>query len=347
MHIRNGRTALGAVLLALVPVLAVSSNVHSQTQSSTKPALTQSAPPNPPQPSLTEQIAKSVAFISVPYGDAAKPDFVSGTCFFVFLPDERLGKGGGFVYLVTNRHVASAEGVPKDQLLAYVSIRANVSQADGTARLVLSRATLAGKFRWYFPDDPTIDLAALPVVPHAGADIKAIPVSFLGTDEVLKSQAITIGDPVFFVGFFFQFPGISRIDPIYRSGTIAMMPSDPIPMHDKPDDAGTPEHLYLADAHAFHGNSGSPLFVTVGGYRNGRMLLAGQPVYLIGVVNGFIQETNNANATGAATFEGAEGHEPNSGILTFVPAQELRNLLYSPDLQHVRDMDAAASQHRP
>lgn len=63
---------------------------------------------------------------------------------------------------------------------------------------------------------------------------------------------------------------------------------------------------------------------------------------MIGVVNGFIPEEADGKVTGAATFDGARGQLPNSGLLTFVPAQELRDLLLSPPLQTLRDTDVAA-----
>ena len=346
MSIRKRKTVPGKILFALILVWGFPRNIQPQSQSNTKPAApqsSQSTKATSPQPSLTDQLAKSAAFITVPYGDAKKPNTVNGTCFFVAVPDERMGKTGGFVYLVTNRHVATAAGAPANQLLPEVYIRVNASQKDGADTTSYNILPLTGKFRWYFPDDATVDLAVLPVVPKAEADIRAIPISLFATDDVLKSRAIGIGDTVFFVGYLFQFAGSSRIAPIYRNGTIAMMPSDPIPMHEQDDDEGIEEHLDLADAHAFHGNSGSPLFVNVGGYRNGTMLLGAPNIYLVGVVNGFIPETDTGKVTGAATFEGARGQLPNSGILTFVPAQELRDLLYSRPLQQVRDNDVAAA----
>jgi len=63
-----------------------------------------------------EQIRKTVAFLMVAVGNdpaalrgvidlAALKGFI-GTCFFVWVPDSRVGEGGGFMYMVTNRHVA-------------------------------------------------------------------------------------------------------------------------------------------------------------------------------------------------------------------------------------------------
>jgi len=293
-----------------------------------------------------EELTKTVGFITVPYKDQSATRFISGTCFFVAVPDERLGKGGSFVYTVTNRHVATAEGVDPKALLPEVFISVNRTKPENGAALVQGALPLKGSVHWYFPSDETVDLAVLPFIPPPGSfDVMSIPISSFVTTDVMKSKQITVGDSVFFIGFFLQFPGTTRVDPIYRQGVIAMMPADPIEMSDGKDQkSAKPEHLYLADAHAFHGNSGSPLFVQIGGLRNGVLLVGGFPYQLIGVVNGFIPERNDVRVSGAATFESS--YEPNSGILTFVPAQELKDLLDSPELQKLRD-DVVASRHKP
>ena len=63
-------------LLALIPVRGIFAQTQPQTPGST----------------AEEQLTKTVGFITVPYKDG----IIGGTCFFVFVPDERLGKGGGF-----------------------------------------------------------------------------------------------------------------------------------------------------------------------------------------------------------------------------------------------------------
>ena len=82
----------------------------------------------------------------------------------------------------------------------------------------------------------------------------------LATEEVVKADGISEGDPVIFTGLFVQMPGLLKLEPIVRQGSIAMMPDEPI---------GTtlnkPGSLYLADIHVFGGNSGSPMFVNLGG----------------------------------------------------------------------------------
>lgn len=238
-----------------------------------------------------------------------------------------------------------AEGADPTTLDSDAYIYVNLSKPQANGAIFKYRIPLKGITRWYFPTDASVDLAVLPFAPPPQLfDFKVIPVSLFATTEVLKKEQIDIGDSVVFIGFFFQFSGTTRVEPIYRQGVIAMMPEDPIKMSDGVDHKfDEMEHLYLADAHAFHGNSGSPLFVQTSGFRNG-VVRSGSDFELMGVVNGFIPEQTNMLVTGASTFESSD--QPNSGILTFVPAQELRDFLYSPELQKLRD-EVVGAQHKP
>lgn len=356
--VREPRHLSFKFLLALALALGAAGGVHAQRQQGAQAAAapkSSQAPPqtkqSSPQPSFSSLAAKTVAFITVPLkvSPGAKPTGVTGTCFFVDIPDDRLGKDRSFVYLVTNRHVAVAEGAPPSTILPLVYVRSNLVQPQNGQAAINITTPLSAVQHWYFPTDPTIDLAVLPVVLNPQTqqtiDMKLVPVSMFATDEVIKSQSVSLGDPVFFLGYFAEFPGLLRADPIYRSGVLAETPVDPIPMRDNPadDSKRTLEHLWLADVHAFLGNSGSPLFISLGGMRNGVVSL-GVSDYLLGVVNGFIPEVGGM-VTGAATFEEAARHDlPNSGVLTLVPAQKLRDLLYDPELQKLRDEAVAAQQ---
>lgn len=112
-----------------------------------------------------------------------------GTCFFVYYPDDRLGKDQGFGYLVTNRHVA-VPGIEDG----------HPYPTDGTTLLRLNRKDsndssegplpLGGQVHWYFPADDAVDLAVLPFAPdQAKFDVETIPVSIFATrDEVEKNN---------------------------------------------------------------------------------------------------------------------------------------------------------------
>jgi hypothetical protein len=64
-----------------------------------------------------QSLRKSVGFLTVKYLKGGVNMQSSGTCFFVFYEDKRLGEKQGFKYLVTNRHMA-VPGVEKGESYA-------------------------------------------------------------------------------------------------------------------------------------------------------------------------------------------------------------------------------------
>jgi hypothetical protein len=156
-----------------------------------------------------------------------------------------------------------------------------------------------------------------------------IPVSAFATQDRVEALGISPGDGVAFAGYLYQWPGDKKIQPIVRQGVLAMMPDETI---------GTtlnkrPGHLYLADVHAFHGNSGSPLFVTTGGIRGNS--ISGTSYYLLGVISGYYPEGETFSVPAAKVLTG-QVHD-NSGITTVVPANEIKSLLDSPAARIMRD----------
>jgi hypothetical protein len=291
------------------------------------------------QPVFTDQLRKAVAFLRVRFTKEGKLWDISGTGFFVFYPDERLGKDLGFTYFVTNRHMAvpgaeEGQSYPVQQFYVRLNLKKQ-SQGAGmpeSAELPLAPASGAP---WILPADPSVDLAAIPVNPQqVSADYMAIPVSLILTQDEIKSQQIAAGDQVLFAGYFYQFPGDRRIQPIVREGILAMMPDESI---------GTtlqkPGSVYLADIHAFHGNSGSPIFVNVGGIRgNG---LAGVSYKLLGVISGYYPESETSFSVPAARVLTGEVYD-NRGIAAVVPGDEVRALLDVPELKQLRDAGVAS-----
>jgi hypothetical protein len=262
---------------------------------------------------------------------------VRGTGFFVSYPEPRLGKDQSFVYLVTNRHVALCwddSGAP--MIVESVSIRLNQRNGTNDESAVDLQLGPGGNLPWFLPTDGSIDLALLPVLPDQNKyDYKIIPSSIFAGRDVLEEQRITEGEPVFFAGFFYQFPGVTRMEPIVRQGIIAMMPHDRIPF------VNAKENLYLADLHVFGGNSGSPAFIDLGGFHEGSVRI-GLEYRLLGVVNGELTEDQNFNLELSTTLTGTQ--RANSGISTIVPADNLKALLEDPRLQALRDGEVARQQ---
>ena len=177
----------------------------------------------------------------------------------------------------------------------------------------------------------------LPLAPdQTRYDYVSIPLSEFATHDVVDKEQVAEGDHVLFTGYFYQFPGLRKFQPIIREGILAMMPDEKMEttLH-------KPGHLYLADVHVFGGNSGSPLLVNLAGLRSGALMM-GTHYELLGVVSGFYHEDSNLNLTVSATLTGRL--EENSGIAMVVPADELKALLDIPALQAARDAQIPAKQ---
>jgi hypothetical protein len=92
-----------------------------------------------------------------------------------------------------------------------------------------------------------------------------------------------------------------------------------------------PGHIYLAEAHAFGGNSGSPMFVDANKFKSS----IGFDYRFLGVVAGEVYETNDLTLQTTGTIKGTLN--ANSDISVVVPAEEVRKILFSQKAQKLRD----------
>lgn len=312
------------VLCALF--VACCPNLGAQVQQQGTPAQT---PAPAPQLPFATQLKKTVGLLTTYVTKDGAQTAFSGTCFFVSYPDDRVGKGQGFVYLVTNRHVASP-GIETGQPYPLIGTTLRLNRKGppgGSDEIVLP---LGPQLNWYLSNDAAVDLAVLPFAPdQTNYDVELIPVSLFETEDEVQKNRITEGDSVLFTGYFYQFPGLKKFQPIVREGVLAMMPDEELDttLHQR-------GRLYLADLHVFGGNSGSPLFVSLGGFRDGA-LIAGGGYKLLGVISGYYHEDSNLELTVATTYQATL--EQNSGIAMVVPIDALKNLLEGRELKALRD----------
>lgn len=309
-----------------------------QTTAPPQQSVASAAATTPPAP---EQIRKTVGFLTVAYRNAGVPGGVIGTCFFVSIPDERLGNGQAFVYLVTNRHVAQPGiDLGSTYQVEATLIRMNLVTPVEGLQSVEIRIPLSDEMHWFFPTDESVDLAVFPIAPDQKKfAYLSIPASNLVNSEQLKSREVGVGDPVSFAGYFSNFPGQIRMEPILREGVIAMLPEEKLDttLHKK-------GRLFLADLHAFHGNSGSPVFVNLGGIHHGKLIF-GERYLLLGIISGYYPESVGFSVPAATILTGQV--QDNSGIATIVPGDELTKLLYSPAVQASRDNAVTNLTRRP
>jgi hypothetical protein len=153
--------------------------------------------------------------------------------------------------------------------------------------------------------------AVVPLAPSQETyDLLSIPFSLVATPELIEKNGISAGDGVVFAGYFYQWPGAKRIQPIVRQGVLAMMPEE-----DLNTTLRRPGRIYFADAHAFHGNSGSPIFVSYGGIRGSSF--SPTSYLLLGIVSGYYPEGESFSVPAATVLTGEV--RDNSGIATVVP----------------------------
>jgi hypothetical protein len=298
--------------------------------------------PSPaPQPRFEDTLSKTVLRIT---SNAVGIDGVlNGTGFLVAVPETRLEGNQVIVYLVTNRHVAraiapdaSGHNVPHQitKMDAVVNLKAAV---NGTNAKTIPLPPM-GPFRWHFPVDDTVDLAVIPFAMRDDYDAVQISVPMFFTSDLWQKYRIGPGDKILTCGYFLHYAGAHRFQPIIREGSLAMVPDDVM------DATLGKARVYLADLHVIPGNSGSPLFLapsfTLGGIVTDSK--GGVPYGLVGIVSGYMWEDDRLTLRAATDYEGTI--HANSGIATIVPVDQLKDLLYSPELQLERD--AALEQYK-
>jgi hypothetical protein len=251
---------------------------------------------------------------------------VWGTGFFVSVGDERLKPDEGFLYLVTNRHVAQP-GVDKGNLCSITTSSILMNRQSGKTETI----NLGRLVNWTYSSDASVDVAVVPfsIAPDKTDpfDVAPVPESLFVTEEMIKSQEVIEGDPVLFAGLFIQtFRELHRLEPIVRSGTLAMVPQGKMLTV-----LNLPGDVFLADLHSYGGNSGSPVVVDIARFKGG----TGYNFKFLGLISGEIFEDANFTMQITTTYGGTT--TANSGVSIVVPAQKIREIIHSDQLKAFRD----------
>lgn len=347
------------LLASLFSVAVVVAGSSGSTPAQTKPGET--APGTPATSELIiDQIKRAVVFLQGTYQITQSqvvngvPTPVSqiqslvGTGFFIWVPDPQLGEKIGITYLVTNKHLLrepNATGLlGAGPYFTNILMRVNTTKpkADGTQyELVpISVMDASGSLSWIIdPDDDTVDLALAPIALNYDlVDMKTIQSDLFATKVVLQREHVNENDEILFAGLFAWNPGAKKNYPIVRHGKLARLSEERIPL-DRANPTKTVE-VHLADVMSFGGNSGSPVFLRLGGVREGAggTLAVGYSYYLLGVMQGFFPEGVDF-AIDVAQVKGQAAQ--NSGIAAVVPSDKILKLLDSPRGRAYRERIAA------
>ncbi len=273
-----------------------------------------------------------------------RPSSVAGTGFFIFVKDPRLGPDRGISYLVTNKHLIrepNAAGVlGEGPYFKSTLMRVNVKHPapDGTqyAIVVLSVLDDSGSLLWLTDPDESVDLALIPLgMDQNVADFKYIPTNLFATKDLLKREHIDENDEILFAGLFAWSPGAKKNYPIVRHGKLSRLFEEPVPL-DRTHPEKTVE-VHLADVMSFGGNSGSPVFLRVGGFRETRMM-GGYAYYLLGVMKGFFPEGMDFTIN-LAELKGVSAQ--NSGIAAVIPSDKILQILNNPRAKALNELVVA------
>jgi hypothetical protein len=266
---------------------------------------------------ISEDTLKCVGFIS---HDHPQLDFL-GTVFIVAIENDN--GLGDWCHLVTAKHVA--EVIDPGPFVVAMNAR------DGAPRFLKS----GDDVRWFYhpTEANSVDVAVCPLAtPNMAAyDIRSIRETVFATDARIAEYGIGLGDELIIVGLFTRFFGTSKLIPIVRTGNIAMMPTDKIPVKN----FGEIE-AYLAEGRSIGGLSGSPVFVrntvnmqTVTDKGVPAVLSGLGPFHFLGLMHGHWDLP--------LTFSSTEQAEAvNMGVSIIIPAKKVLEVLYHPELVQMR-----------
>lgn len=271
---------------------------------------------------IPDRLIKSVGFVSrydPTLDDQPQPLQYGGTAFIVGV---RMNEKLGFAHLVTARHVAEAIE-PAEAVIA-------MNAKDGAPLFLRT-----GDQKWFYhpTEKDSVDIAVLPFgsARFDEYDITWIPEEAFATDKKIADFDIGLGDELVIIGLFTRFFGSTHLIPIVRTGNIAMMPRDKLPIK------GFGEmEAYLAEGRSIGGLSGSPVFVrntvnmpgVMAGGKPGQISGLG-PLHLLGLMHGHWDLP--------VSFSKAEQTEAvNMGVSIVVPAKKILEVLYHPELVAMR-----------
>jgi len=252
-----------------------------------------------------------------------------GTGFFIGWLDKRGGADWGYTYFVTAKHVLRDAD---NRFLKKVKIRLNLLTQQGERNFDYIEIPVTDDLEnlvWFQdPDDLSDEAIAFPIAPDRKRfNYKVIPNDWIVTDQLLKEQQVAEGDSVVFIGLMAQFYGAKQNFPVVRKGSIALLTDELLPT------PNGPQHGYVCEVASWPGNSGSPVFLYLGGLR--RNTLSNVGFRLLGIVISYYNNSHTGETTETATV--SFNDPTNIGLAFVLPAAQITKILSAPFVQQLRD----------
>jgi hypothetical protein len=264
---------------------------------------------------IPDEVRKCVVYLGSESGNGSPPQNIKygGTGFFIGVGAKKV-PDASFMFLVTAKHVADA--------LKGKTVWVRVNRKNGTSmNLKVNEPT-----KWFFhPTDKAADVALMPIsLPIQEYDFSVLPSAMILTEEMRLEKGIGIGDSVFITGLFVYHHGFSKNIPILRTGNIAMISEERIPIKNFGD-----MEAYLIEARSIGGLSGSPVFT-----------LARSPeqvtVILMGLMHGH-WSVDSETVTDKISQDAGIKAGVNVGIAIVTPASKIMDIINGNELGALLD----------
>ncbi|MGA2957044.1 MAG: hypothetical protein ABSF48_15140 [Thermodesulfobacteriota bacterium] len=162
----------------------------------------------------------------------------------------------------------------------------------------------------YFENqDSGVDIAVFRTPHFNVTKYESIPIEMIAKKEDFASEDIKQTDRVIFPGLLINFLGGSKNFPIMRDGSIALIPSEKVPISYIVGSRtiNTQQELIFLNSLSFQGLSGSPIFLWPGPrLKNNSFNIGGARYLLLGVMHGFYpaipREVNKIETTDAKYY---------------------------------------------
>jgi len=270
---------------------------------------------------MANLLASTVIFLFAMNGGSEVP---IGTAFIVGYPVP--GHADQFVPLVvTARHVIGDHRV--------VLGRFNTRDGSATATIEYDIDAMKASGDYWEPEDAGVDIVVFRTRNFQTTAFELLPLDLIASREDFQAAAIQATDRVIYPSLLVNFMGTARNYPITRSGSIALIPDEAVPIRYRvgSHEVETRQEVILIDGTAVAGHSGSPVFLSPGPRLVGGVFDAedSRPL-LLGVLHGFYPTVAGGLGPVPTSADAPQpGFSENSDVAIVFPSWKLREILES------------------
>jgi hypothetical protein len=278
-------------------------------------------------PSVIETLTSTAIFLF-----AGEPPAPIGTGFVVGYPRPDKPDGGFIPFVVTARHVVG------DRSKVFGRFSTTDPKKPGLAEYDIEQ--LRRDHDYFVHPDEGVDIVVFRTPVWKEMQLVPVPYDLVATRKAFEDEAIQPTDRIVFPSLLVNFIGTGRNYPVMRTGAIALMADEKVPIRYKMGgrEVNTEQEVLLANATAASGASGSPVFLDPGPRAKATSYTFGTKPMLLGVVHGFYPAMPRDLIDVEAT-ETKRMFQENSGIAIIFPAWRIREIIDSDDFQkRIKDL---------